>query len=53
LAGMRERLHELDGSLEIESDGNGTSMRATVPLRPTALSVQMGAHVGVGITAQA
>jgi signal transduction histidine kinase len=32
LAGMRERLHELDGRLEIESDGCGTSMRATVPL---------------------
>jgi two-component system, NarL family, sensor kinase len=32
LAGMRERLHELNGKLEIESDGNGTSMRAVVPL---------------------
>jgi signal transduction histidine kinase len=32
LAGMRERLHELDGRLEIESNGCGTSMRATVPL---------------------
>ncbi|MGO8794914.1 MAG: sensor histidine kinase [Candidatus Sulfotelmatobacter sp.] len=32
LVGMRERLHELDGRLEIESDGRGTSMRATVPL---------------------
>jgi signal transduction histidine kinase len=32
LAGMRERLHELDGKLEIESDDCGTSMRATVPL---------------------
>jgi two-component system NarL family sensor kinase len=32
LAGMRERLHELNGRLEIESDGCGTSMRATVPL---------------------
>ena len=32
LAGMRERLHELNGTLEIESDGRGTSMRATVPL---------------------
>jgi signal transduction histidine kinase len=32
LAGMHERLHELNGRLEIESDGCGTSMRATVPL---------------------
>jgi signal transduction histidine kinase len=32
LAGMRERLHELNGKLEIESDSHGTSMRATVPL---------------------
>jgi signal transduction histidine kinase len=53
LAGMRERLHELDGSLEIESDGNGTRMRATVPLCPTSLSVQMGGRGGVGISAQA
>jgi two-component system NarL family sensor kinase len=32
LAGMRERLRELNGRLEIESDARGTSMRATVPL---------------------
>ena len=32
LAGMRERLHELHGKLEIESDGRGTTMRATVPV---------------------
>jgi two-component system, NarL family, sensor kinase len=32
LTGMRERLHELGGSLEIESDAHGTTMRATVPL---------------------
>jgi len=32
LAGMRERLRELNGKLEIESDARGTSMRATVPL---------------------
>jgi two-component system NarL family sensor kinase len=35
LTGMRERLHELNGILEIESDGCGTSMRATVPLYAT------------------
>ena len=32
LAGIRERLHELNGRLEIESNSRGTSMRATVPL---------------------
>ncbi|MFY9911258.1 MAG: sensor histidine kinase [Candidatus Sulfotelmatobacter sp.] len=36
MAGMRERLNELNGTLEIESDGRGTSIRATVPLpKPT------------------
>jgi two-component system NarL family sensor kinase len=43
LAGMRERLHELHGKLEIEADARGTSIRATVPLyamsRPAAMEV--------------
>lgn len=34
LAGMRERLNELNGKLEIESDAHGTSVRATVPMPP-------------------
>jgi two-component system, NarL family, sensor kinase len=42
LAGMRERLLELDGNLEIESDSRGTSMRATVPLFAMARSIQSG-----------
>jgi hypothetical protein len=29
---MRERLNELNGYLEIESDGQGTVLRAVVPL---------------------
>jgi two-component system, NarL family, sensor kinase len=33
LAGMRERMHELNGTLEIESEGRGTTIRAVVPLR--------------------
>jgi signal transduction histidine kinase len=37
LAGMRERLNELNGKLEIESDDRGTSLRVTVPL-PTLAS---------------
>ncbi len=32
LSGMRERMHELAGKLEIESGGQGTSVRAVVPL---------------------
>jgi len=43
LGGMRERLHELNGKLEIESNGSGTSMRATVPLYAPGLSAQLGA----------
>ena len=39
LAGMRERLHELNGKLEIDSDSRGTSMRATVPLGARPVSV--------------
>jgi two-component system, NarL family, sensor kinase len=42
LAGMRERLHELNGTLEIESDGRGTSMRVTVPLYARTRSVRPG-----------
>jgi signal transduction histidine kinase len=35
LAGMRERLHELNGKLEIGSDGHGTIIRAIVPVPAT------------------
>jgi signal transduction histidine kinase len=42
LAGMRERLNELNGNLEIESDGHGTSVRAIVPLPMTARFAQPG-----------
>lgn len=31
LAGMRERIHELGGSLEMESDSHGTQVLATLP----------------------
>jgi signal transduction histidine kinase len=40
LAGMRERVAELNGKLEIESNGHGTSLRATVPLHAIARSAQ-------------
>jgi anti-sigma regulatory factor (Ser/Thr protein kinase) len=42
LAGMRERLHELDGRLEIESDGHGTTMRAIVALSAATASPRLG-----------
>jgi two-component system NarL family sensor kinase len=32
LAGMHERLNELNGKLELESDGHGTNLRAIVPI---------------------
>jgi two-component system, NarL family, sensor kinase len=49
LAGMRERLHELKGKLEIESDGKGTRLRATVPLgaAPAPFLVHNEASVGI------
>jgi two-component system, NarL family, sensor kinase len=53
LAGMRERLHELDGKLEIESDDRGTSMRAIVPLRPMARPLRMEDCGRLGESAQA
>jgi two-component system, NarL family, sensor kinase len=53
LAGIRERLHELNGKLEIESDGCGTNMRATVPLYATSLPAQLAGCGEVGASAQA
>ena len=32
LAGMRERLQQLGGALQIESNDRGTTLRATVPI---------------------
>ena len=53
LAGMRERLHELNGTLEIESDAHGTSMRATVPLYAPGLSAPLEACAAVSACAYA
>ncbi len=36
LAGMRERIHELGGSFEIESDANGTCLEVSIPLKQGA-----------------
>lgn len=46
LAGMRERLHELNGRLDIESDARGTSMRAIVPLSGRPQPVPLAFHEG-------
>ncbi len=40
LAGMRERVTELNGEFEIESNGHGTSLRAMVPLPAITRSAQ-------------
>jgi signal transduction histidine kinase len=53
LAGMRERMNELNGTLELQSDPRGTSLRATVPLYAAGLSAQMGASAPVTISALA
>jgi PAS domain S-box-containing protein len=37
LRGMSERLQQIGGSLEIDSDGTGTQMRATVPIEAPAV----------------
>jgi anti-sigma regulatory factor (Ser/Thr protein kinase) len=42
LAGMRERMNELNGKLEVESDGHGTTMRAIVPRSATTSSGRLG-----------
>ena len=42
LAGMRERMLELNGTLELESHGKGTTMRAVVPLFAASRSGQLG-----------
>jgi len=35
IAGMRERLHQLKGGLEIESGPSGTTVRATLTIGET------------------
>jgi signal transduction histidine kinase len=42
LAGMRERVRELNGVLEVESDILGTRVRATVPLNMNAVTSRFG-----------
>jgi|KBSMisStaDraftv2_1062788.scaffolds.fasta_scaffold39321_2 PAS domain S-box-containing protein len=42
LAGMRERLRELEGRLEIESDASGTLIRAVIPISGTVKATKSG-----------
>jgi len=42
LSGMRERLRELNGQLEMDSNGQGTSVRATIPLYGITPGLQFG-----------
>lgn len=53
LAGMRERLHELKGKLEIQSDGKGTRLRATVPLCPAPAPFLVHKDASLGACPQA
>jgi signal transduction histidine kinase len=53
LAGMRERMNELNGTLELQSDHRGTSLRATVPLYAAGLSAQLAASAPVAVSALA
>ena len=49
LAGMRERLRELGGRLEVESDANGTLIRAVIPAsasHPAKRSEKSGTAAG-------
>jgi signal transduction histidine kinase len=48
LAGMRERMNELTGRLEIESGSGGTTVQATVPLYPIVQSALFAGYAQVG-----
>jgi signal transduction histidine kinase len=48
LAGMRERLNELNGILEIEPANPGTRLRAIVPLYPEPYQLAPAAYVAEG-----
>src|SRR5262249_24512809 len=41
IRGMRERLHQLGGDLQIESTSHGTRLRATVPVTQVAAATDL------------
>jgi PAS domain S-box-containing protein len=43
LAGMRERIHELGGIFEVDSDDQGTTVRASIPLSVREEAPRVGA----------
>jgi two-component system NarL family sensor kinase len=42
LAGMRERLREFGGRLEVESDATGTLIRAVIPISASVQVKKLG-----------
>ena len=50
LAGMRERMRELGGSLEIRSDRAGTTVVISIPVERTSIDSQQNGESGRGIS---
>jgi PAS domain S-box-containing protein len=50
LAGMRERMRELGGSLEIRSDRAGTTVLITIPVGRTAIDSAQNGESGRGVS---
>lgn len=48
ITGMRERMKDLGGTLEIESSSAGTLVRATIPVRERAVTVPAGENAASG-----
>ena len=51
LAGMRERMRELGGSLEIRSDRSGTTFVICIPVERTAIDSEQNGESGHGVSA--
>jgi signal transduction histidine kinase len=51
VAGIRERVRELGGSLEIRSDRAGTTVLISIPVERTSLDSQQNGESGRGISA--
>ena len=51
LAGMRERMRELGGSLEIRSDRAGTTVVISIPVERTSIEFRTNGEAGSGISA--
>jgi glucose-6-phosphate-specific signal transduction histidine kinase len=51
VAGIRERMRELGGSLEIRSDRAGTTVLISIPVERTSLDSQQNGESGRRISA--